>query len=326
MLSEQAKQVIAMLMSHRAAATEAKKTDKDPELEAIESIYAERKLVDNPDRIVKLPDKISVIPEMADGVYGEWLRYLEEDPEKIPDRVILFLHGGGFQTGSCLSRCEMAARIGVFARMDTYIINYRLAPENKFPAGLCDCVTAFIWLLKKGYHPGKITVIGESAGANLCLCLSHYLRDHYLPMLGRVVPFSPVVELNDVYESRIRNLPTDAMLGCNITETEIQAMLDQLHNGTYQRPHSLYVTGEEGKSPYASPIRGDFSVFPKMLIEVGADELLYDDAYALYHKAREQGADVKIHEWEGLFHVFALFEMPETDEVSKEIAAFAREE
>lgn len=326
MLSEQAKQIIAMMMEHRAAHSAAPDPGKDPKLAAIEAVYAERAMVDNPKRIMKVPDKISVIPEMADGVYGEWLRYLDDAPDKLRDRAILFLHGGGFQTGYCLSRREMAAHIGSLAKMDTFIINYRLAPEYKFPAGLDDCVTAFLWLLKRGFHPDKITVIGESAGANLCLSMSHYLRDHYLPMPGRVVPFSPAVELHDIYESRITRIPTDAMLGRNISQEEIQELLEKLRSGDCPNTHSLYVTDEEAKSPYASPIRGDFSIFPKMLIEVGEAELLYDDAWMLYNKAKSQGADVRIHEWEGLFHVFALFEMPETDAVCEEIAAFARGE
>lgn len=324
MLSEEAKQVINMMKAGWANRP-APDPDKDPKLAAIEGIYAERAMVDSPARVVKVPDRISVIPEMADGVYGEWLRYLEADPEKSRDKVILFLHGGGFQTGSCLSRREMASKISAYGKMDTFIINYRLAPEYRFPAGLDDCVTAFLWLLKKGYRPGDITVVGESAGANLCLCLSHYLRDHYFPMPGRIVPFSPVVELLDMYESRITKLPVDAMMGRSVSEEEIQEMLEELHSGNWPAGHSLYVTEEEGKSPYASPIRGDFSVFPRMLIEVGGDELLYDDACVLYEKAKSQGADVRLHVWEGLFHVFALFDMPETEAVLREIAEFAKE-
>lgn len=325
MLSEEARQIIERMKANWVNKPTAD-PEKTPNLVAIEEIYAERARVDDPKRIVKVPDRISVIPEMADGVYGEWLHYLEEDSEKQKNKVILFLHGGGFQTGSCLSRREMASKISVCGKLDTFIINYRLAPEYKFPAGLDDCVTAFLWLLKKGYHPGNITVVGESAGANLCLCMSHYLRDHYFPMPGKIVAFSPVVELADMYESHITKLPTDAMMGRNVTREELLEMLDMLHNGKWPAEHSMYVTEEERKSPYASPIRGNFYMFPKMLIEVGGDEVLYDDACELYDKAKSQGTDVRIHVWEGLFHVFALFDMPETEAVLKEIADFAKED
>lgn len=325
MVSEEAKQIIEM-MKKGWEKRQTPDPKKDPKLAAIEGIYAERAMVDDPNIPRNLPEKVTVVPQMADGVYGEWLRYLEEDLEKRRDRVILFLHGGGFQTGSCLSRRKMAAKISRYAKVDTFMINYRLVPEYKFPAGLEDCVTAFVWLLKKGYHPDQITVVGESAGANLCLSMSHYLRDHYLPMPGKIVPFSPVVELLETYESRIRNLPKDAMMGRTITEQEIEELLEKLHAGELPKGHSLYVTEEEGRSPYASPIRGDFSNFPKMLIEVGADEILYDDAVKLYEKAKAQGAEVRLHEWEGLFHVFALFPMPETEQVLKEIADFICEE
>lgn len=322
MLSEQAKQVIAGMKKNWENRPTAD-PDKDPKLAAIEAVYAERAMVDNPKRPCTIPDKISVVPEVADGVYGEWLRYLEIAPEKIRDRVILFLHGGGFQTGSCLSRREMAANIGARAHMDTFIINYRLAPENPFPAGMDDCVTAFIWLVKQGYKPENITVVGESAGACLSLNICHFLRDHYLPLPGRIVPFSPLADQIDVYESRIYNLPNDAMLGRNVSEEEIRQMLEDLHAGKLPPAHSLYVTPEQGESPYASPIRGTFAGFPKTLIEVGEYELLYDDAVAIHEKMVKEGVDVKLHSWPELFHVFALLPMPEADEVCQEIAEFA---
>lgn len=295
---------------------------KNPKLAAIEAVYAERAMVENPKLERKVPDRIAVIPDMADGVYGEWLRYLPEDTEKVTQQVILFLHGGGFQTGSCLSRRTMAAKISALAKVDTFIINYRLAPEYPFPAGLNDCVTAYLWLLKKGYQPEHITIAGESAGGNLTLAVCHYLRDHYFPLPGSAVVFSPAVNLEDVYESRITKLPTDAMLGREVTQEEMDRMLEQLHQGTLPSGHELYATEEEKKSPYVSPIKGDFTGFPRLLIEVGGDELLYDDACELYKKTKDQGVDVKLHVWEGLFHVFALFDMPETESVLKEIADF----
>ena len=323
MLSEQAKQVIAMMKSgwaNRPAAD----PDKDPKLAAIEAVYAERAMVDNPNRIAKVPDKISVIPEMADGVYGEWLQYLNDAPDKIQDKVILFLHGGGFQTGSCLSRREMASNIGVRAKMDTFIINYRLAPEYKWPAGLMDCVTAFIWLLKKGYKPENITVIGESAGAAYTLTMCHYLRDHYLPLPGRICPFSPPADLLHKTDAWFTNLPNDAMLGRNASEEEIAELLEKAHNDELPFGNILFCTEEEAASPYVSPVRGSFKGFPKTLIEAGAYELLADDARWIYEKMTEEGVDVKLHMWDELFHVFALLPMPESDEVCEEIAAFAR--
>lgn len=322
-LSEQAKEVIRQM---KAGWNDRKAPDpnKDPRLAALEAVYAERAHVDNPAVPHFVPDRISVVPQMADGVYGEWLRYLDEAEDKLRERVILFLHGGGFQTGSCLSRRELASNIGVRAKMDTFIINYRLAPENPHPAALEDCVTAFIWLLKQGYKPENVTIVGESAGANLALCTCHFLRDHYLPLPGRIVPFSPPADLGRVFESRVYNLTKDAMMGRNATEEELEAMMKEVKEGVADRGLSFYATGEQTLSPYVSPIRGSFAGFPKTLIEVGEYEILYDDSVMLTEKMKAEGVDVTLHVWEELFHVFALLPMPEADEVCQEIADFAR--
>lgn len=324
MLSEQAKQVIAGMKAGWKDRP-APDSDKDPTLAAIEAVYAERAMEKNPQILSQhVPDKISVVPEMADGVYGEWLRYLDIAPEKIKDKVILFLHGGGFQTGSCLSRRGMAANIGARAQMDTFIINYRLAPENPYPAAMDDCVTAFIWLVKRGYKPENITVVGESAGACLTLNICHFLRDHYLPLPGKIVPFSPPADMNATYDSRITNLPNDAMMGRPVSEEEISQMLEAAHAGKLGGFKNFYATPEQGESPYVTPIKGTFKGFPKTLIEVGEYEILYDDAVVIHKKMVEEGVDVKLHSWPELFHVFALLPMPESDEVCQEIADFAR--
>ena len=324
MLSKEAIQVIAM-MKEGWKDRPAPDPSMDPTLAALNAVYAERAQVDSPDRPAPVPDKISVTPAVADGVYGEWLTYLDAAEDKIRDKVILFLHGGGYQTGSCRSRRTMASNIGVRAKMDTFIINYRLAPEYHFPAGLDDCVTAYLWLVKKGYHPWNITVVGESAGAGLTLSMCHFLRDHDLPLPGRIVPFSPPSDLVHPTPSRIYNLPYDAMLGREISQEEIDRQVAEIKSGNGPIMSNFYVNEEEAASPYASPVRGGFEKFPKTLIEVGEKELLYDDAILIYEKMQEAGCDVTLHSWEGLFHVFALLPMPESDQVCEEIAAFARD-
>lgn len=324
MLSEQAKEIIGFLKGHWSERM-VQDPDMDPRLAALMAIYEERSRDDEPFNTMPFPDRLAVVPELADGVYGEWLTYLDELPDKNNDKVILFLHGGAFQTGSCKSRREMAAKIGLRAKMDTFIINYRLAPENPYPAGLMDCVTSFIWLLKKGYNPKNITVVGESAGAALAICMCHYMRDHYLPLPGKICPFSAPADLGEYTSSRIYNLPNDALLGREISQEDIEKGLEELKNGTYKKDISFYCKEEETSSPYVSPIRGDFYDFPKTLLEVGEKELLYEDSLLLYEKMKEQGADVKLHVWEDLFHVFALLPMPESDEVCMEIAEFAAE-
>ncbi|HEY5561203.1 MAG TPA: alpha/beta hydrolase [Clostridiaceae bacterium] len=326
MLSKEAQQVIQMLRKGKEASEITRKDSingkVDPLLIEIQGIYAERKMVDENARKVPLKDKLTLIPNNADGVSGEWLQYLNTDPEKQKDKVILFLHGGGFNTGSALARRFMTGNIVCNAKVDAFSIDYRRCPEYKFPAHLEDCVTTFLWLLKKGYSPKNIIIIGESAGANLALCISLYLKDHYFPTPGGVCVFSPFVDFDGRYDSRITRTNRDPMLGSFFPESEIDNIL-QIYRSTEPIP-CLYCSVEEMKSPYVSPILGDFTDFPKLSIHVGSEELLYDDAIVLEKKAIAAGVQVTLHEWEGMFHCFPIFDTPEGDEACMEIGKFVR--
>lgn len=326
MLSKEAEQVIKMLRKGKEASDKAMKeamnSGTDLLLLQIKGIYEERKMVDEEAMKLTLKDKLTLKMDNADGVHGEWLQYLNIDPEKQRDKVILFLHGGGFNTGSALARRFMTGNIVLNAKVDAFSIDYRRCPEYKFPAHLEDCVTAFLWLLKKGYSPKNIVVIGESAGANLALCLPLYLKDHYFPMPGGVCVFSPVVDLDGRYDSRITRTNRDPMLGGLVDEGDLGRTLEMFRRE--EAKPNLYCTVEEMKSPYVSPIFGDFKDFPKLSIHVGSEEVLYDDAIALEKKAKAAGVDVTLREWEGLFHCFPIFDIPEGDAACKEIGEFVR--
>lgn len=328
MLSEQAMQTIDMLRGHKIRGAAMARTETGtPEERAHREmlrVFEGRRAMEEMALLRPLPDGVSAQPVLADGVPCEWQRYADADPEKCRDKVILFLHGGGFSGGSAATRRVMSAGIVRHAKVDALSVNYRLCPENRFPAGLYDCETAYVWLLRQGYRSENIYVMGESAGGNLSVAIVHYLRAHSLPLPGGICAFSPVVDLEDRFESRVLRANRDPMIGPFLDEKEIPAALERLKTGEVAGAPS-YCTVEERKSPFASPIHGDFTGFPKLLIEVGSEEILYDDSVELERKAREAGVDVRLHVWEGLFHSFAIFDIPETDEVCIEIAAFVRE-
>ena len=321
MISKEAAAAAEMLKNGRKMRSQGKAPEGDPQFLRIQGIYAERNMLNERAKSYVLPDKLSLEYETAEGVHGEWLRYLSQDPEKDKEKIILFAHGGGFASGSALSRRSLAAKLALASKMDLYSLDYRQCPEYKFPAPVDDMVTVFLWLLKKGYAPQNIMLFGESAGANLVLALPLYLKDHYLPLPGAVCAFSPPVDMFAKYDSRITKLKTDAMIGADFDDSEIPKMLEELRAQTEPRD-SLYCSAQEVYSPYASPIRGDLSGFPRLMIQVGELEPLYDDAVDLAAKAKAAGVEVVYHEWEGLFHVFALFDCPETTEVCQEIAQF----
>lgn len=325
-LSKEAVQIIEMLSASKRAATEAAKENaarqKDPLLAQIEGIYKERRMLEEMVKKQPLPDHLTLETSCADGVPGEWLHPLHSDPNRIADKVLLFIHGGGFNTGTAASRRNMTANIVRRSGVSSFSIDYRCCPEYRYPAHLNDCVTSYLWLLKQGYAPQDITVFGESAGANLALSMTHYLKDHYFPVPGKVCVFSPAVDMTDTFSSRITRVNRDPMLGLYLDEEELA---EQSRHPSHAM-RSLYCSPEEMKSPYCSPINGDFHGFPKLMVHVGTEEILYDDSAILVEKAKESGVDVRFREWEGLFHVFPLFDMPEADRACQEIADFIRED
>ena len=325
MLSEAMQQTIRRLRAAKEAAQEAKKAalaaGLDPLVLQVQGIYAERRSGEEEARKRPLPQGLTVVPDWADGVPGEWLRH-PASVQAPSAKVILFLHGGGFATGSALTRRPMAANLARRAHVDSFAIDYRLSPEYSHPAHLMDCVTAFIWLLKQGYAPQNIVVIGESAGAALALTLALYLKDHHLLTPGGVIPFSPVVDIDGRYDSHILRANRDPFIGDLYEEAEVPAILAAFKAAPPQV--TPYCALEDLKSPWVSPIYGDFKGFPKLLIHVGTEEMLYDDSIELEKKAKADGADVKLHIWEGLFHCFPLFDTPEGDEACEETAEFIK--
>lgn len=325
-LSKKAVQIIEILSASKRAATEAAKENavkqKDPLLAQIEGIYKERHALEAMVKKQPLPQRVTLDDACADGVHGEWVHPLNGEPDWNKQKMLLFIHGGGFNTGSAASRRNMTANIVRRSGVSAFSIDYRCCPEYRYPAHLEDCVTAYLWLLKQGYAPQNITVFGESAGANLALCMTHYLKAHYFPVPGKVCVFSPAVDLTDPFPSRLTRINRDPMLGLYLDEEE---MAERSGNPSHAM-RSLYCSPEEMKTPYCSPIYGDFHGFPRLMVNVGTEEILYDDSVALAKKAKESGVDVRFREWEGLFHVFPLFDMPESEEACQEIADFIREE
>ncbi len=221
---------------------------------------------------------------------------------KNKEKIILFIHGGGFSIGSVMSRRKMFMDLMKNAKMDAYSVDYGQWPEAKHPQGLNDCVNAYQYLLNEGYDAKNIYMFGESAGAMLVLTTNLYLKDHGIECPGKTCVFSPVAGQNLDLASHTERNERDPMI-------TIESVVP-------------YYEGSDFNSPYVSPAYGDFKDFPPLYIHVGTEEVLYDDAILIYNKCKEADVDVKLKEWEGLFHVFTLFPSPETDEALKDIAQY----
>lgn len=294
MISRQAQELMNMLR-------EGKEASKGQALSPEETVKLREKLNTQMNN-TPLPEGIQIEEIHEGGVMGEFHHNLT--PGKSGDKIVLFIFGGGFETGSVISRRNCCSQVALAAGMDAFAVSYRQWPEAMYPAALEDCTAAFHWLEKKGYRPENIRIFGESAGANLTIATTMYLNDHGQALPGRICPFSPVIDVTNSLPSRISRNGRDPMVQGDAA--------------------SRFFTKEDEKQPYASPIRGSFQGFPPVMVHVGTEEVLFDDSMELKRLCEEAGVDITVRVWEGMFHSFCIFSLPETEEAMKEIGAFLR--
>jgi acetyl esterase/lipase len=193
------------------------------------------------------------------------------------------------------------------------VIDYSLAPENKFPAAINDAKKAFKWMLENGPSGNtsceKSFISGDSAGGGLAIGVTLALKDDNSDLPNAVIPLSPWAELDPVSESYKTNVELDPY----ISKDAIAAFKD------------LYINDElDIKNPYASPVYGNFDGFPPMLIHVGGREVLIDDSKKIAKKAKEAGCNVSIEVWDDMVHVFHGYApfLPEANEALRAIGEF----
>jgi epsilon-lactone hydrolase len=221
-------------------------------------------------------------PVMASGVPAEWIV-----PQGIPTRgVILYLHGGSFNSGSIASHRTLAGNVALASRARILLIDYRLAPEHPFPAGLEDAAAAYEWLLSQGTAAGQIVLAGDSAGGNLTLALLVRLRDLGRPLPAAAVCLSPNPDLTYSGESWVSNAKKDVMIE---ERKERQAV-------------EIYLLKADPRNPLASPSFADLRGLPPLLLQVGSYEVLRSDVERFAEKARQDGVQVALEVWPGMQH------------------------
>lgn len=231
-------------------------------------------------------------------------------PASHADRHVLFLHGGAYRTGAPATYRHFTWRIAAAARASVLAIDYRLAPEHPFPAALEDAVAAFRWLLAAGAKPGKILIMGDSAGGGLALATLLKLRDERCPLPGAAVALSPWTDLALTGASLKLNARSDPML-----EVEhLPALVEE------------YLAGADPRLPYASPLYGDLTGLPPTLIQVGGDEILRDDAVRMHERLQRAGCEAELEIWPRMPHVWQAFApvLPEARQAIDRIGDFAR--
>jgi epsilon-lactone hydrolase len=237
-----------------------------------------------------------VLPVDAGGVKGEFIT----TPASRPDRDVLFLHGGGYVTGSGALYRHFTWRIATAARARVLAIDYRLAPEHPFPAALDDAFAAYRWLVAGSADPRRTAVMGDSAGGGLALALLLRLRDDGLELPAAAIALTGA--------SLSSNEKSDPML--SVADARLFA--------------DCYLAGADPRNPYASPLYGNPAGLPPILIHVGSDEILHDDAVRMAQTLRAAGCRVEIAVWPRMPHVWHLFApvLPEAMQAIANIGAF----
>ncbi|WP_426517516.1 alpha/beta hydrolase [Diaminobutyricibacter sp. McL0618] len=254
-----------------------------------------------------IPDDVLVSEVSAGGVPGYWL----DAPDAAADRVLLFLHGGGYQFGSLRSDGELAARLGRASGMRVLFAEYRLAPEHPFPAAIDDVLAVWRWLrVEQRMSAQSLAVVGDSAGGGLTVALLVATRDAGDDLPAAAVLMSPTVDLTSSGASMTDRVDQDPI--------STPALLRQLA--------SDYLAGADPKTSLASPLFAPLPGLPPLLIQVGTADLLLSDAERLAKAASEAGVDVRLEIGEGLPHVYQLMlGTPEAAEATERIGTFLRE-
>lgn len=230
-------------------------------------------------------------------------------PDAREDKYIYYIHGGGFVTGEPAWGYFYAVEVAKKSRRRMIAIDYRLAPEHPFPAGIEDCVTGYEWMLQNGARPEDTVFLGESAGANLVLALTAACKQRGIPMPAALTCVSPVVDLS---------FPFSSFTGRN----ERECILSK--NQADDTRENYLVNGAEDDA-LASPYRADVTGFPPVYHVVGTEEMLFDDSIRMHEKLLRAGVDARLTVWEGMFHTFVMMDLPESWQCIGDIAGFFNE-
>lgn len=227
-----------------------------------------------------------------------------------PSYAFLHLHGGVFFAGSLRTHRALGAEIAARSGATVYMLDYRLAPEHQYPAAFDDCLAAYQALLSKGYLPEHIVLGGDSAGGALALALLVALRERNIPLPAANVMISPFVDMTLCAESYGKNKARDPMLTKEIL----------------QRGADAYRGNIQTADARISPILADLNGLPPMLIQVGSEEVLLDDASQLAKHAERSGVKVEHHVFGGMWHNFQMFNalLSTSNEALDEIAEFIK--
>ena len=255
------------------------------------------------EKVFPTPSDVKVERVNAPVAPAEWLR----PPSAEPGRVVLYLHGGGYVIGSPRSHRHLAAAIAGAAGASALLLDYRLAPEHPFPAAVEDATAAYRWLLDQAIAPERIVIAGDSAGGGLTVATLLALREARVPLPAAGVCISPWVDLTCSGASYVTKADADPIVERSGVEEMARA----------------YLGATPPRTPLASPLFADLRGLPPLLIHVGTDEVLLDDAVQLAERAKAAGVDATLEVYDRMIHVWHWF-LPMLDEAQTAVEAIGR--
>jgi acetyl esterase/lipase len=293
MPSEQLQTLVEMLRS-RPAPSELSIEEQRARLEEMASLFP-------------VPPDVRREPVDAGGVSAEWITA----PGAATDRVVLYLHGGGYVIGSVNTHREVISRLSRAAGAKALAIDYRLAPEHPHPAAVEDSTAAYRWLLRGGVDPARLVIAGESAGGGLTVATLVALRDAGDPLPAAGVCLSPWVDLECIGESMTTKAEVDPLV-------EREGVLEMA---------KAYLGETQPRTPLAAPLYADLRGLPPLLIQVGTAEVLLDDSTRLAERARSAGVEVVFEPWDDMIHMWHMFAamLPEGQQAIERIGEFIRQ-
>ena len=254
----------------------------------------------------ELPDDAVFEQVGAGGVSAEWI----STPGVAEDRVVMYLHGGGYMIGSMRTHRSPLSYLSRVSDARVLGLNYRLAPEHPFPAAVEDAVAAYLWLLEEGVPPGRIVIGGDSCGGGLTIATLVALKYFGHPLPAGGISHSGWTDLAHTGESFTTKAEADPLIDRDMLEGMAAAYLGD-------RPRT---------TPLASPYYADLGDLPPLLVQVGTAEVLLDDSIRLADKAKEAGVDVTLEVWDDMPHVWQAFAsfLPEARQALENCGEFVK--
>lgn len=284
MQSLKSKIILGMMVNRHLFRGKLRKQPFDPSPEGVRQLRQQTE--SGAKMFGKLPAEVEIVPVAIGEMYAEWMKLTTNNQQK----AMLYFHGGMYVTGSPQSHRPHVYKFVKGSGVNALVFDYRLAPENPFPAALDDAVAAYQYLLKQGFEPQNIVFAGDSAGAGLCLATLLAIKDKKVALPAAAAVLSPWTDLARTGESYVTN---------------IEKCLSP--KGSSENASEFYAGKNDKRNPFISPLYGDLKGLPPLHISAGSNEILRDDSIRFAQKARSSGVEVTILIGEGMCHCYPAF-------------------